>query len=85
MGLILTVVLQGILAAFVGETVSELVQIFPAPNALFAYVETFVDEDLGWVAAIAHWYVSHPFYDSCARILTSNKGIALHLLFQHRC
>jgi yeast amino acid transporter len=55
MGLVLCVVIQGFIAAFVGETVSELVQVFPAPNALYAYVEMFVDEDLGWIASIAHW------------------------------
>lgn len=55
MGLVLCIVIQGVIAAFVGESVSELVQVFPAPNALYAYVENFVDEDLGWIASIAHW------------------------------
>ncbi|KAF7539290.1 hypothetical protein G7054_g2283 [Neopestalotiopsis clavispora] len=55
-GLLLAVLLNGIIAAFVGETVSELVQVFPAQNAIYLYVEQFVDEDLAWVASIAHWY-----------------------------
>ena len=54
-GLLLAVLLNGIIAAFVGETVSELVQVFPAQNAIYLYVEQFVDEDLAWVASIAHW------------------------------
>lgn len=37
------------------ESVSELVQIFPAPNAIYEYVATFVDEDLAWVAGMAYW------------------------------
>jgi amino acid transporter len=36
------------------EGVSELVQCFPAPNAIVEYVKTFVDQDLGWVVGIAY-------------------------------
>ncbi|KAI1846699.1 hypothetical protein JX266_007272 [Neoarthrinium moseri] len=56
LGLLLAVLLNGLLASFVGECVSELVQLFPAQNAIYLYVEQFVDEDLASVAAVAHWY-----------------------------
>jgi yeast amino acid transporter len=42
------------------EGISELVQCFPAPNAIVEYVKTFVDEDLGWVVGIAYWLVIPP-------------------------
>jgi len=37
------------------ETLSELVQLFPAQNAIVEYVRTFVDEDAAWVVGIAYW------------------------------
>lgn len=68
MGLIMCVIIQGLIAAFVGESVSELVQMFPAPNALYVYVAEFVDEDLGWIASVAHWYVEHASPSSWLRL-----------------
>jgi len=47
---------MGIFAIFIGETLSELVQLFPAPNAIFCYVSAFVDEDLAWVIGVSYWY-----------------------------
>ncbi|TID16437.1 amino acid transporter [Venturia nashicola] len=55
-GLILSIVTMGIIAICVGECVSELVQQFPAPNAIMEYVRAFVDKDIGWVVGIAYWY-----------------------------
>lgn len=46
--------LLGLTALNVSETVSELVQKFPAPNAVFEYVATFIDEDLAWPVGIAY-------------------------------
>lgn len=53
-GLIIAVMLLGLTALSVSETVSELVQKFPAPNAVFEYVATFIDEDLAWPVGIAY-------------------------------
>lgn len=46
----------GLVAISVSESISELSQQFPAPNAIVEYVKTFVDKDLGWVVGIAYWY-----------------------------
>jgi amino acid transporter len=54
-GLILSIVTMGIIAICVGECISELVQQFPAPNAIVEYVRAFVDKDFGWVVGIAYW------------------------------
>lgn len=43
-------------AIFVGETISEFVQMFPTPNAVFEYVSAFVDEELAWVIVLLYWY-----------------------------
>jgi amino acid permease len=53
-GTLLAIVIVGIIAIAVMEGVSELVQCFPAPNAIAEYVTTFVDPDLGWVCGIAY-------------------------------
>ncbi|QDS67850.1 hypothetical protein FKW77_007563 [Venturia effusa] len=55
-GLILSIFAMGIIAICVGECISELVQQFPAPNAIVEYVTAFVDKDFGWVVGIAYWY-----------------------------
>ncbi|KAI1075590.1 amino acid transporter [Whalleya microplaca] len=55
-GMLVAVVVLGIITIFVGETVSEFVQVFPAPNGIFEYVYAFVDEDLAWVVTICYWY-----------------------------
>lgn len=53
--LIAAVFFIAVLVLAVNECISELVQLFPAPNAIVAYVRVFVDEDLGWVIGIAYW------------------------------
>lgn len=45
----------GLIAVFVMEGVSEMIQLFPAPNAIVEYVAKFVDTDLAWVVGIAYW------------------------------
>lgn len=47
----------GSIAAMVAETVSQFVQLFPAPNAVYEYVSAFVDADLAWVVGFAYWLV----------------------------
>jgi hypothetical protein len=57
-GMILSVVTIGIISISVSEGISELVQQFPAPNAIVEYVSVFVDKDLGWVVGVAYWYTA---------------------------
>ena len=45
----------GLIAIAVMEGVSEMVQLFPAPNAVVEYVKAFVDVDLAWVVGVAYW------------------------------
>lgn len=44
-----------ILAICVMDCVSELIQMFPTPNAIVELVTIFVDEDLAWVIGIDYW------------------------------
>ncbi|KAL7627291.1 hypothetical protein AAE478_001480 [Parahypoxylon ruwenzoriense] len=55
-GMLTAVVVLGVIAICVGETVSEFAQVFPAPNGIFEYVYAFVDEELAWVVTISYWY-----------------------------
>ncbi|KAK3377587.1 amino acid permease-domain-containing protein [Podospora didyma] len=55
-GLLLDVIALGVLTLCVGETVSELVQVWAVPNAVYEYVAAFVDRDIAWVVAILYWY-----------------------------
>jgi yeast amino acid transporter len=54
-GALIGLMLIGILAICVMECVSELVQLFPVPNAIVEYIKAFVDEDLAWCAGLAYW------------------------------
>ncbi|KAK4226104.1 amino acid permease-domain-containing protein [Podospora fimiseda] len=56
-GMVFTVGLVGLLACGVGETISELVQLFPTPNGVFEYVNAFVDPDWAWITSIMYWYM----------------------------
>jgi amino acid transporter len=56
-GMILSIIVMGIITVCMSEAVSELTQIFPAPNAIVEWVKAFVDEDLAWVVGAAYWYV----------------------------
>ena len=54
-GALLAFTVVGIVAICVVEGVSELVQMFPAPNAIMEFVREFVDPDLAWVVGFAYW------------------------------
>ncbi|CAF9911795.1 MAG: hypothetical protein HETSPECPRED_000447 [Heterodermia speciosa] len=55
-GTLMAFVIIGIVAICVNEGISEMIQCFPAPNALMEYVKAFVDPDLAWVVGIMYWY-----------------------------
>lgn len=54
-GALLAFALVGIVALCVMECVSELIQMFPTPNAIVEFVRIFVDEDLAWIIGIGYW------------------------------
>lgn len=54
-GLLVALAVLGVITISVGETISHLVQLFPAPNAIFEYVYNFVDEELAWVIGFLYW------------------------------
>ena len=56
-GTLLALVIIGIVAICVMEGISEMIQCFPAPNALMEYVKAFVDPDLAWVVGVMYWYI----------------------------
>ncbi|ERF68742.1 hypothetical protein EPUS_07229 [Endocarpon pusillum Z07020] len=55
-GMLCAYCIVGLIAIAVMEGVSEMVQLFPAPNAIVEYVKAFVDADLAWVVGVAYWY-----------------------------
>ena len=55
-GLLLNVVGVGFVAICVAETVSELVQLWTVPNAVYYYVKYFVDTEAAWVVTGLYWY-----------------------------
>ncbi|KAG8531717.1 uncharacterized protein KY384_003349 [Bacidia gigantensis] len=55
-GALLAFGIVGVIAICVMECVSELIQMFPTPNAIVEFVRVFVDEDLSWVIGVAYWY-----------------------------
>lgn len=57
-GMLLAYCVVGVIAVAVMEVVSEMIQLFPAPNAIPEYVRNFVDVDLAWVVGIAYWCVT---------------------------
>lgn len=44
------------MAICVAETVSELVQLWTVPNAVYYYVKYFVDTEAAWVVTALYWY-----------------------------
>lgn len=54
-GTLLAFLLLGIISICVMEGVSEMIQMFPAPNAIMEYIRAFVDPDWAWVIGIAYW------------------------------
>ncbi|MCJ1396786.1 hypothetical protein MMC18_009678, partial [Xylographa bjoerkii] len=55
-GTLLSLFIMGAIAIATMEGLSEMVQLFPAPNAIVEYIGAFVDADLGWIMGIAYWY-----------------------------
>jgi yeast amino acid transporter len=53
--MLLAYAIIGIISISVMKGVSEMIQLFPAPNAVVEYVKAFVDVDLAWVIGIAYW------------------------------
>lgn len=56
-GLLIALALVSVTAISVMTSLSELVVLWPIPNALVEYVKTFVDEDLATVVGLAYWFV----------------------------
>ena len=54
-GVLLAFFVVGFIAICVVECISEMIQMFPTPNAIMEFVRVFVDEDLAWVIGIAYW------------------------------
>lgn len=54
-GTLIALFLVALIAICVMEGLSELVQLYPAPNSIVEYIRSFVDEDLAWVCGIAYW------------------------------
>ena len=54
-GVLLAFAVVGVTAICVMEGISEMVQMFPTPNANMEFVRVFVDEDLAWVVGVAYW------------------------------
>jgi len=52
----------GLVAIAVMEGVSEMVQLFPAPNAVVEYVKAFVDADLAWALGVIYWSLTGLFF-----------------------
>jgi amino acid permease len=64
--MVLAYFIMGLVAIAVMEGVSEMVQLFPAPNAVVEYVKAFVDADLAWVVGVVYWYwFTLLFYENC--------------------
>lgn len=54
-GVLLAYFIVGAIAVAVMEGVSEMIQLFPAPNAIVEYIRNFVDADLAFVVGISYW------------------------------
>lgn len=54
-GALLALFVISMITICVMEGISELVQLYPCPNAIVAYIGAFVDEDLAWVCGVAYW------------------------------
>ena len=56
-GLLAATIFTGFIALCVGETVSEMVQVFPVPNLIFVYIDAWIDEDVAWTIGLLYWCV----------------------------
>ena len=57
-GTLLAIAIVGVVAICVMECVSEMIQMFPTPNAIVEFVRILVDEDLAWVIGLGYWRVT---------------------------
>lgn len=48
----------GLITIAMLEGLSEMIQLFAAPNALIEYVRHFVDEDLAVLVAVTYWFIA---------------------------
>ena len=54
-GLLVSLLVIGLVIVATTEGLSELTQLFPAPNAVMEYVSAFIDRDWAWVVGVAYW------------------------------
>lgn len=54
-GALLAFAIVGVTAICATDGISEMIQMFPTPNAIMEFVRVFVDEDLAWVVGVAYW------------------------------
>ncbi|KAF1846862.1 uncharacterized protein K460DRAFT_362993 [Cucurbitaria berberidis CBS 394.84] len=65
---------MGVIAICVAESLSELTQLFPAPNAIVEYVRAFIDEDFGWVIGIAYWFTYSSIF-AAQNLMAANLAV----------
>lgn len=87
-GLLIALLFVGATAIFVMECLSELVVLWPVPNALVEYVKKFVDEDLSTVVGIGYWY--RRFYIFLLVFTATDSVLQVHMVLHfygpaHRC
>ena len=54
----LAITVVGLVTIAMLEGLSEMIQLYAAPNALVQYVRYFVDEDLAALVGFAYWSVT---------------------------
>lgn len=54
-GALLAFALVGVVAIAVMEGMSEMITLWPIPNAMVEFVKTFVDKELGIVVGVGYW------------------------------
>jgi len=57
-GSITAFVIVGLLAVLVMAGLSEMLVLWPIPNAMVEFVDVFVDKELGIVVGLTYWYVN---------------------------
>ncbi|KAL9119523.1 MAG: hypothetical protein Q9187_003920 [Circinaria calcarea] len=65
-GLLTALTIVGLIAIAMMEGLSEMIQMFAAPNALVEYVKNFVDQDLAIVMGVLYWYTYASSYQIAA-------------------
>ncbi|KUJ18808.1 uncharacterized protein LY89DRAFT_505325 [Mollisia scopiformis] len=57
-GLLIAFAVVGLVTIFVMEGISEMIVLWPIPNAMMEFVAAFVDRDLAVIVGIAYWYTN---------------------------